>query len=131
LPAVNLQPPHQLVRSAQCGQMSCVDDVGCDPQSLAREPSRELEGEPAVVTACEHPGRDARPRVERPGRRTNVAVVGAASSGPLGTIRPMFPPVAISVKFVAPRRSRSSKSASQPRSIASPTRYSFGPIPID
>jgi hypothetical protein len=37
LQAVGLKPPRELVRTAECGQMSRVDHVGRDPQTFEGE----------------------------------------------------------------------------------------------
>jgi hypothetical protein len=43
--AVGLQPAHQFVRSAECGQMAGIDDVGDDVQAFESQPAHELERE--------------------------------------------------------------------------------------
>jgi hypothetical protein len=41
--AAGLQPARQFVRSAECGQMAGIDDVGDDVQAFESQPAHELE----------------------------------------------------------------------------------------
>src|SRR3954468_23528549 len=66
LGAVGLEPVDQGVGVAQCEQVAAGHLVRGDAQALLGDAAGEVQREQAVVAAHQDPGRNLRPRVERP-----------------------------------------------------------------